>query len=114
MVPLLLLAAVARGAASPTDPYDCLMRQLALSYTEDVVLGESGGWPAGSGLRQHALALVAQGLRIEQCNSSARPSESATTTASRGFSGPEVGQALFVATTGDDSAAGTQVHKVIC
>eukprot|EP01051_Picozoa_sp_SAG22_P027193 SAG22_NODE_8978_length_617_cov_0.849421_1_plen_64_part_10 len=28
------------------DGYDCRMRQLALSYTEDVVLGVRGGWPA--------------------------------------------------------------------
>jgi hypothetical protein len=93
--------------------YDCLMRSLALSYTEDIVLGARGGWNAASPHRKRALALVAHGLRIEQCNATAAARASGSVP-SAGSSSPgqqpsldQPAITLYVATTGDDHAAGT-------
>jgi hypothetical protein len=96
-----------------SDDYDCLMRRLALSYTQDVVLGARSGWRLGAH-RDRARSLVAHGLRIEQCNNgSAAANDEPAATAEPGppRRGP-AGVALFVATTGSDSAAGTAEHPL--
>ena len=116
-----------RELAVEPDGYDCLMRRLALSYTADVVLGPRGDWSPGSAHRAHALSLVAHGLRIGQCNATAatagdRDAQGTATPSGRdhgtgeahagprpctGTGGQLLSTTLFVATTGDDTAAGT-------
>ena len=97
-----------------SDGYDCLLRRLALSYTQDVVLGARSGWQLGAH-RDRALSLVAHGLRIEQCNSGSTASDGSPAAAAEPGPprrGPAGVEALFVATTGSDSAAGTAEHPL--
>ena len=82
------------------DPYQCLFRQLALEYTDDVVLR---GW-ASTSHRRSAYTAVARGLRIHECNatfalSAPQPDEKIHTRSSD--------VTLYVAPTGDDAAPGT-------
>ena len=90
------------------DGYDCLMRQLAFNYSNDIVLSASHGW--SDARRNTASNLIAHGLKLEECNLStslhylkrneplvdAQHREAGSTTTT-----------LYVAPDGDDRAAGT-------
>lgn len=111
--PLCVHEAAAAAVLPEEDGYDCLMRQLALSYTQDVVLSQRSGWLPASFHRKRALSLVAQGLRIKQCNETLVHQPEATIGSSaHGHQGEAITAdkdvvTLYVATTGHDSAAGS-------
>eukprot|EP01051_Picozoa_sp_SAG22_P016624 SAG22_NODE_2382_length_2632_cov_1.309514_1_plen_400_part_00 len=111
------------GCATPSSEvsdkfYDCRFRQLAMAFTEEVVLGS---WPSASRAAD-ARAAVANGLRMSQCPAAraepaAEGDEDEKEARSRRLAAapPHVllhQQAagairLFMAADGDDSAAGT-------
>ena len=93
-------AVVLTVALGASDPYQCLFRQLALEYADDVVLC---GW-GSTNHRRSAYASVAKGLRIDECNASFAHFAPPLDETSRA---PGAAHTLFVAPTGDDAAAGT-------
>eukprot|EP00039_Didymoeca_costata_P024282 m.9868 g.9868 ORF g.9868 m.9868 type:complete len:1044 (+) comp4155_c0_seq1:84-3215(+) len=89
------------------DGYDCLMRSLAFNYTQDIVLSAGSGW--NNVLQQEALSLVETGLLLSECNISVTQRKAIVKNEPslpliRNVSGMVT---LYVATTGNDSAAGS-------
>ena len=116
---LRLFLMVGGCSATVRDSYwDCQFRQLAATYARDIVLAPAAGWAPN---RAHAaLATVAHGLNLSECNLTHTPFEDATSplvaTAVRapgvgvgGSGGEEAGGGVtvYVSTSGSDAAAGT-------
>lgn len=96
------------GRIADTE-YDCQLRQLALDYARDAILT-----PWERTRSAAALALVAQGLRADECNISISgdadgPSGSTDDGGTKGSAG---GVNLFVSPDGSDSADGTQADPL--
>jgi hypothetical protein len=101
----LLLFTVAVGcSATVKEPfYDCQLRQIAIDYTREVVLGAAHGWLGARA--SSTLDLVTNGLYPAECNFTSVPLSQPDTPSPGGSSG--AGVTIYVATTGSDSAAGT-------
>ena len=110
---LLCVFLVVHGCSAVVrDSYwDCQFRQLAADYAHDIVLSPAAGWARN---RAHAaLATVANGLNLVECNLTHTPYEAATAIwphgvsvgGSRGEKGG--GVTVYVSTSGSDAAAGT-------
>ena len=110
LVSLLRLFLMVGGcSAAVRDSYwDCQFRQLAADYARDIVLASTAGWSAK---RAHtALATVAQGLNLSECNLTHTPYEGIKAPGAGVVeSGDEAdsGVTVYVSTSGSDAAAGT-------
>ena len=90
------------GAAPQGGEYDCPMRELAVDYVRDVVLGP---W-ARPGLARTALGLVSHGIIASECNITASASASTTAARSTPPAAAATAAQLYVSTTGSDTNDG--------
>ena len=89
---------------SKKDPYQCLFRELALEYAEEVVLR---GWE--SSRASAARVVVSTGLRIHECTNgtTGRHRDGGTTGRDAAAAAARAQHTLYVAPMGNNSAAGT-------